>query len=619
MENAKSRVRKILEEYSGNRRSSPRFAHKSREPEEEKLTTGVEDNFVKRRRKFIDVRKEAKPIPLSANNVINGLIGSNGHLDPVVTKADAHYLVVKTLRTFNKLYLHFVQEEEHRVHGISLKASNFKGQQKNSNKPNSSEKSKVDQKANLIIKRGSKRPDLKAISKMIVDGDVLYPTKVIGHLPGIDVGHHFFSRAEMVAVGLHSHWLNGIDYMGFSYGKMAEYKKLSFPLAICIVLSGMYEDDLDNSEDIIYTGQGGQDLLGNKRQVKDQKMERGNLALKVRKYWAEKGVSGFTVFKYQLRRLAGQPALTSSQVQFMKARRRLSISALPGFICEDISGGQENLPIPVTNMVDDACFPPEGYSYIKNMQLAEGLSLPPNVAGCQCQGDCINPRACACARLNGSDFPYVRRNGGRLIEAKDVVFECGPNCGCLPSCPNRVSQQGMKYRLEVFRTTNKGWGVRSWDTIPSGAPVCQYVGVLKRTEDVDDVSENNFIFEIDCLQTINGLDGREKRPGDVSFVQDMIEKKLENPEYCIDAGSMGNVARFINHSCEPNLFVQCILNCHHDIHLATIMLFAADTIPPLQELTYDYGYALNSVVGSDGEIKQMTCSCGAGNCRGRLF
>lgn len=43
----------------------------------------------------------------------------------------------------------------------------------------------------------------------------------------------------------------------------------------------MYEDDLDNSEDIIYTGQGGHDLLGNKRQIKDQKMERGNLALKV--------------------------------------------------------------------------------------------------------------------------------------------------------------------------------------------------------------------------------------------------------------------------------------------------------------------------------------------------
>ena len=53
-------------------------------------------------------------------------------------------------------------------------------------------------------------------------------------------------------------------------------------------------------------------------------------------------------------------------------------------------------------------------------------------------------------------------------------------------------------------------GVRSWDIIPSGAPVCEYIGVLKKTEDVDNISsENNYIFDIDCLQTMKGLDGRE--------------------------------------------------------------------------------------------------------------
>lgn len=39
----------------------------------------------------------------------------------------------------------------------------------------------------------------------------------------------------------------------------------------------------------------------------------------------------------------------------------------------------------------------------------------------------------------------------RLIEAKDVVYECGPNCGCGPGCVNRTSQRGIKYRLEVRR------------------------------------------------------------------------------------------------------------------------------------------------------------------------
>lgn len=60
-----------------------------------------------------------------------------------------------------------------------------------------------------------------------------------------------------------------------------EFSKYTFPLAVAIVLSGQYEDDLDNSDDVIYTGQGGNNLLGDKKQVQDQKLERGNLALKV--------------------------------------------------------------------------------------------------------------------------------------------------------------------------------------------------------------------------------------------------------------------------------------------------------------------------------------------------
>ena len=62
---------------------------------------------------------------------------------------------------------------------------------------------------------------------------------------------------------------------------------------------------------------------------------------------------------------------------------------------------------------------------------------------------------------------------------------------------------------QVFRTPKKGWAVRSWDFIPSGAPICEYTGILRRTEDVDSVLGNDYIFEIDCLQTMKGLGGRE--------------------------------------------------------------------------------------------------------------
>ncbi|KAL4367165.1 hypothetical protein GQ457_05G011630 [Hibiscus cannabinus] len=589
--------------------------------------------------------KVAKMVQRAAK-IAEGLDSTCAINAPNVVEKSAHIKVKETLRLFNKHYLHFVQEEEMRCAAVKV-----------NKKPPKDKNVKKGDVPEVDVKGKAKRPDLKAISKMIETNEVLYPEKRIGCLPGIDVGHRFYSRAEMVAVGFHSHWLNGIDYMGQSY-KKGEYEHYTFPLAIAIVLSGMYEDDLDNAEDVIYTGQGGHDLTGNKRQIRDQVLERGNLALKncvdpevpvrvirghesassysgkvytydglykVVKYWAEKGISGYTVFKYRLRRLEGQPILTTNQVQFTYGRVPKSSSEIRGLVCEDISGGQEDVPIPATNLVDDPPVAPTGFTYCKSMKVACNIKFPPNATGCNCKGACWDPKTCECARLNGSDFPYVQRDGGRLIEAKDVVFECGPNCGCGPSCVNRTSQRGLRYRLEVFRTPMKGWAVRSWDFIPAGAPVCEYIGELTRTEELDSVSENNYIFDIDCLQTMRGLGGRERRQQDGSLpviqnVDKVDEQRSENvPEFCIDAGSIGNIARFINHSCEPNLFIQCVLSSHQDVKLARVMLFAADNIPPLQELTYDYGYALDSVFGPDGKVKRMACYCGAEDCRKRLF
>ena len=44
---------------------------------------------------------------------------------------------------------------------------------------------------------------------------------------GIDVGDQFYSRAEMVVFCIHSHWLNGIDYMGMKYKEMVMSIKIS--------------------------------------------------------------------------------------------------------------------------------------------------------------------------------------------------------------------------------------------------------------------------------------------------------------------------------------------------------------------------------------------------------
>jgi euchromatic histone-lysine N-methyltransferase len=75
--------------------------------------------------------------------------------------------------------------------------------------------------------------------------------------------------------------------------------------------------------------------------------------------------------------------------------------------------------------------------------------------------------------------------------------------------------------------------------------------------------------------------------GGVSLPTKEISKKRDkylkkDPEFCIDAGSFGNVSRFINHGCAPNLFVQCVLSNHLDVKLARVVLFAAKDIPPYQ-------------------------------------
>ena len=65
------------------------------------------------------------------------------------------------------------------------------------------------------------------------------------------------------------------------HNQMQDWPDVVLPITVSIVMSGGYEDDVDNSEDVIYTGQGGNNLTGDRRQIKDQKMTKGNLALKV--------------------------------------------------------------------------------------------------------------------------------------------------------------------------------------------------------------------------------------------------------------------------------------------------------------------------------------------------
>ncbi|AQK98400.1 Histone-lysine N-methyltransferase H3 lysine-9 specific SUVH4 [Zea mays] len=517
---------------------------------------------------------ERKPMPVTAA-VPACCAGVAAEDDATPTGKSAKLRVKETLRAFNSHYLHFVQEEQKRAQA-AIQEIEAKGGLKRQTKGGKKKSSKQEAEAEEKEKRPSKRPDLKAITKK-------------------------------------------------------EYANLTFPLATCIVMSGIYEDDLDKADEIIYTGQGGNDLLGNHRQIGSQQLKRGNLALKnsrkngnpvrvirghlsknsytgkVYTYdglykvvddWVQNGVQGHVVFKFKLKRLEGQPSLTTSEFCICWKYYVFVSSHIYVSRCDLLVQKLRQLFL---NYL--------GFTYLKSLKIPKDIKIPSSIIGCDCEGDCASNKNCSCAQRNGSDLPYVSyKNIGRLVEPKAVVFECGANCSCNHDC--------------VFKTASKGWGVRTWDTILPGAPICEYTGVLRRTEDLDG-SQNNYCFDIDCLQTMKGLDGREKRAGSEMHLPNLYPENDSDappaPEYCIDGSSIGNFARFINHSCQPNLFVQCVMSSHNDVKLAKVMLFAADTILPLQELSYDYGYRLDSVVGPDGKIVKLPCHCGAPDCRKRLY
>jgi SET domain-containing protein len=81
-------------------------------------------------------------------------------------------------------------------------------------------------------------------------------------------------------------------------------------------------------------------------------------------------------------------------------------------------------------------------------------------------------------------------------------------------------------------------------------------------------------------------------------------------ELVIDANVGGNDARFINHSCAPNL---------EPIAIGTHMwLVALRDIAPGEELGYDYAIELDEA-HTPTRKRLFPCACGAPECRGTLL
>lgn len=89
---------------------------------------------------------------------------------------------------------------------------------------------------------------------------------------------------------------------------------------------------------------------------------------------------------------------------------------------------------------------------------------------------------------------------------------------------------------------------------------------------------------------------------------------VDESVYVMDAKITGNIGRYLNHSCDPNVFVQNVFVDTHDPRFPWISFFSGKNIKAGMELTWDYNYEVGSVAG-----KMKYCYCRSSNCRGRLL
>ncbi|MCI4381404.1 hypothetical protein PGIGA_G00251300 [Pangasianodon gigas] len=252
----------------------------------------------------------------------------------------------------------------------------------------------------------------------------------------------------------------------------------------------------------------------------------------------------------------------------------------------DVAQGYENVPIPCVNGVDDEDCPSD-YKYIAENCETSAMNIDRNITHlqhCNCTDDCSSSN-CLCGQL--SIRCWYDKDQRLLQEFNKIepplIFECNLACSCHKTCKNRVVQAGIKVRLQLYRTEKMGWGVRALQDIPQGSFICEYVGELISDAEADVREDDSYLFDLD------------NKDGEV---------------YCIDARYYGNISRFINHLCDPNIIPVRVFMLHQDLRFPRIAFFSSRDILTGQELGFDYGDRFWDI-----KSKYFTCQCGSEKCK----
>lgn len=229
-----------------------------------------------------------------------------------------------------------------------------------------------------------------------------------------------------------------------------------------------------------------------------------------------------------------------------------------------MSKGREKTPVRVVSSDIDLAY----FQYMQNSVIFDKAKVPTTLESlrpgdyCQCSNNCMDAdAACPCQASVGGQSAYVGgiladefieggndnnarfcKKGAPCIRGVEIceghvprIFlkECNVKCTCSSECGNRVVQQGMKFRLEVFHTGLKGWGIRAAERIPKGAFVFELTGeILTNAELIvrNEQADGALIYSM-------ALDADWATEQEVD----------DNSALCLDSTHFGNVARFLNH------------------------------------------------------------------------
>ncbi|XP_068634095.1 histone-lysine N-methyltransferase SUVR3 [Aristolochia californica] len=277
----------------------------------------------------------------------------------------------------------------------------------------------------------------------------------------------------------------------------------------------------------------------------------------------------------------------------------------------DASRGLEKNPIPFLNSVDDQL-----YSYFIYTPCSVLSSLSPV---CQPWGGTRNThestdtmrQSVKVASLmggigSGCDCRVCYKEGYQgcpcslVIDGlTEVMTECGVNCDCGLECGNRLTQRGVSVRLKIVKDKFKGWGLHADQFIDNGTFVCEYAGELLVTKEArlrqqkyDQLASQGKLFS--ALLVV-----REHLPSGKACLR-----------VNIDATRVGNIARFINHSCDGGNLSNFLVRST-DVLVPRLCFFAARDILEGEELCFMYG---DVIVNPNGQ----PCFCGSSACLGVL-